>query len=255
MSPKNDFSDIFDDDFEVTYEEDPEINFHTSEDTEQINRPDSNTETIVMNADDYRDNFNDSDDSQFEEVLPEYDDDYADEIMEQVFEFYHKSVTGRRNNRGGTYRINMLPTTCHVYFGDVMIASPNGRHAHKPVSEGISPEKGADVNGPTAVIKSCAKMDHLSTGGTLLNQKFTPSVVAGENGLEQMANLVRSYFNLDGHHIQFNVIDRQTLINAQNHPDEYRDLIVRVAGYSDHFRNLDKALQDEIIERTEQSFN
>ena len=129
-----------------------------------------------------------------------------------------------------------------------MIASPNGRHAHKPVSEGISPEKGADVNGPTAVIKSCAKMDHLSTGGTLLNQKFTPSVVAGENGLEQMANL-------DGHHIQFNVIDRQTLINAQKHPDEYRDLIVRVAGYSDHFRNLDKALQDEIIERTEQSFN
>ena len=136
-----------------------------------------------------------------------------------------------------------------------MIASPNGRHAHKPVSEGIAPEKGADVNGPTAVIKSCAKMDHLSTGGTLLNQKFTPSVVAGENGLEQMANLVRSYFNLDGHHIQFNVIDRQTLINAQKHPDEYRDLIVRVAGYSDHFRNLDKALQDEIIERTEQSFN
>ena len=136
-----------------------------------------------------------------------------------------------------------------------MIASPNGRHAHKPVSEGISPEKGADVNGPTAVIKSCAKMDHLSTGGTLLNQKFTPSVVAGENGLEQMANLVHSYFNLDGHHIQFNVIDRQTLINAQKHPDEYRDLIVRVAGYSDHFRNLDKALQDEIIERTEQSFN
>ena len=136
-----------------------------------------------------------------------------------------------------------------------MIASPNGRHAHKPVSEGISPEKGADVNGPTAVIKSCAKMDHLSTGGTLLNQKFTPSVVAGENGLEQMANLVRSYFNLDGHHIQFNVIDRQTLINAQKYPDEYRDLIVRVAGYSDHFRNLDKALQDEIIERTEQSFN
>ena len=136
-----------------------------------------------------------------------------------------------------------------------MIASPNGRHAHKPVSEGISPEKGADVNGPTAVIKSCAKMDHLSTGGTLLNQKFIPSVVAGENGLEQMANLVRSYFNLDGHHIQFNVIDRQTLINAQKHPDEYRDLIVRVADYSDHFRNLDKALQDEIIERTEQSFN
>lgn len=187
---------------------------------------------------------------------PKYgnDDDYADEIMRNVFEMYKNKVTGHKNIRGGTYRINMLPTTCHVYFGDVMIASPNGRLAHKPVSEGISPEKGADTNGPTAVIKSCAKMDHLSTGGTLLNQKFTPSVVAGENGLEQMANLIRTYFNLDGHHIQFNVIDRQTLIDAQNHPDEYKDLIVRVAGYSDHFRNLSKELQDEIIERTEQSF-
>ena len=187
---------------------------------------------------------------------PKYgnDDEYADSIMKDVFEFYRDSVTGRKNIRGGSYRINMLPTTCHVYFGDVMMASPNGRLAHKPVSEGISPEKGADVNGPTAVIRSCAKMDHLSTGGTLLNQKFTPSVVAGEQGLEQMANLIRTYFDMDGHHIQFNVIDRQTLINAQQHPEEYRDLIVRVAGYSDHFRNLSKALQDEIIERTEQSF-
>lgn len=149
----------------------------------------------------------------------------------------------------------MLPTTCHVYFGDVMMASANGRLAHKPVSEGISPEKGADTNGPTAVVKSCAKMDHLQTGGTLLNQKFTPSVVSGDEGLEQMANLVRTYFNMDGHHIQFNVIDRETLIQAQKHPDDYKDLIVRVAGYSDHFRNLSKALQDEIIERTEQNFH
>lgn len=149
----------------------------------------------------------------------------------------------------------MLPTTCHVYFGDVMMASANGRLAHKPVSEGISPEKGADTNGPTAVVKSCAKMDHLQTGGTLLNQKFTPSVVSGKEGLEQMANLVRTYFNMDGHHIQFNVIDRETLIQAQKHPDDYKDLIVRVAGYSDHFRNLSKALQDEIIERTEQNFH
>ena len=156
---------------------------------------------------------------------------------------------------GGRYRINMLPTTCHVYFGDVMMASANGRMAHKPVSEGISPEKGSDTNGPTAVVKSGAKMDHLQTGGTLLNQKFTPSVVAGEEGLEQMANLVRAYFNMDGHHIQFNVIDKETLIQAQKHPEDYKDLIVRVAGYSDHFRNLSKALQDEIIERTEQSFN
>lgn len=187
---------------------------------------------------------------------PKYgnDDDYADSIMKNVFKFYQKSITGRRNMKGGTYRVNMLPTTCHVYFGDVMIASANGRLAHKPVSEGISPEKGADTQGPTAVIKSCSKMDHLQTGGTLLNQKFTPSVVAGDEGLDNMASLIRSYFNMDGHHIQFNVIDRQTLINAQQHPDEYKDLIVRVAGYSDHFRNLSKALQDEIIERTEQNF-
>ena len=153
---------------------------------------------------------------------PKYgnDDDYADDVMQAVFDFYYHTVTGRPNMKGGTYRINMLPTTCHVYFGEVMLASPNGRLAHKPVSEGISPEKGADICGPTAVVKSASKMDHV-----------------------------------DGHHIQFNVIDRQTLIDAQNNPEEYKDLIVRVAGYSDHFRNLSKALQDEIIERTEQSFN
>lgn len=183
------------------------------------------------------------------------DDDYADDIMKFVFEYYRSQVSGRPNMLGGMYRINMLPTTCHVYFGDVMMASPNGRLAHKPVSEGISPEKGADTKGPTAVVKSCAKMDHLQTGGTLLNQKFTPSVVAGEEGLDQMANLVRTYFNMDGHHIQFNVIDKDTLIQAQKHPEDYKDLIVRVAGYSDHFRNLSKALQDEIIDRTEQNFN
>ncbi len=187
---------------------------------------------------------------------PKYgnDDDYADDIMLDVFNFYQQAVTGRRNMRGGTYRINMLPTTCHVYFGEVMLASPNGRKAHKPVSEGISPEKGADLNGPTAVIKSSAKMDHLQTGGTLLNQKFTPATVKGEEGLDNMASLVRTYFGMDGHHIQFNVIDRSVLLEAQQKPDEYKDLIVRVAGYSDHFRNLSRALQDEIIGRTEQDF-
>ena len=187
---------------------------------------------------------------------PKYgnDDDYADDIMQEVFELYRSSITGRPNMKGGKYGVDMLPTTCHVYFGDVILATPNGRKAHKPVSEGISPEKSADTNGPTAVIKSCAKMDHLATAGTLLNQKFTPDVVAGEEGLDHMASLIRSYFSMDGHHIQFNVIDRQTLIDAQNNPEEYKDLIVRVAGYSDFFRNLDKPLQDEIIERTEQSF-
>lgn len=187
---------------------------------------------------------------------PKYgnDDDYADDIMQDVFELYRSSITGRPNMKGGKYGVDMLPTTCHVYFGDVILATPNGRKAHKPVSEGISPEKSADTNGPTAVVKSCAKMDHLATAGTLLNQKFTPDVVAGEEGLEHMASLIRSYFSMDRHHIQFNVIDRQTLIDAQNNPEDYKDLIVRVAGYSDFFRNLSKPLQDEIIERTEQSF-
>lgn len=186
---------------------------------------------------------------------PKYgnDDDYADSIMQEIFDFYQKAVTDRPNIKGGSYRVNMLPTTCHVYFGEVMLASANGRRAHKPVSEGISPEKGADRHGPTAVVKSCAKMDHIRTGGTLLNQKFSPSLVAGEEGLKQMANLVRAYFDMDGHHIQFNVIDRETLLEAQRHPEDYKDLIVRVAGYSDHFRNLSRALQDEIVGRTEQN--
>ena len=191
------------------------------------------------------------------EKTPKYgnDDDYADDVMKQIFDLYHDTIVGRPNMKGGKYGIDMLPITCHVYFGDVILATPNGRKAHKPVSEGISPEKAADVNGPTAVIKSCAKMDHLAKSGTLLNQKFTPDVVAGEEGLAHMADLVRSYFAMDGHHIQFNIIDRANLIEAQKNPEEYKDLIVRVAGYSDFFRNLDKPLQDEIINRTEQSFS
>jgi trans-4-hydroxy-L-proline dehydratase len=188
---------------------------------------------------------------------PKYgnDDDYADEIMVQAFDAYHDEVTGRKNMKGGSYRIDMLPTTCHVYFGSVMGASPNGRLANKPLSEGISPEKGADRLGPTAVIKSAAKMDHLKTGGTLLNQKFTPASLEGDAGLENLSALIRSYFSMDGHHIQFNVIDKKVLLDAQRNPGEYKDLIVRVAGYSDHFNNLDRELQDEIINRTEQSFN
>ena len=188
---------------------------------------------------------------------PKYgnDDDYADTVMKQIFDAFYNEVNGRKNGRGGFYRIDMLPTTCHIYFGAVMGATPNGRKAYAPVSEGISPEKGADTNGPTAVIKSASKMDHLRTGGTLLNQKFNPSAVEGDTGLNNLASLVRSYFTLDGHHIQFNVISRETLLAAQKNPDEYKDLIVRVAGYSDYFNNLDKVLQNEIIQRTEQSFD
>ncbi|MCL2227416.1 MAG: glycyl radical protein [Oscillospiraceae bacterium] len=186
---------------------------------------------------------------------PKYgnDDDYADEIMQAVFEAYRKTVTGRPNTRGGEFRVNMLPTTCHIYFGEVTGATPNGRLAKKPVSEGISPTQGADMNGPTAALNSAAKMDHLSTGGTLLNQKFATDVLAGEAGLDNMASLINAYFDMDGHHIQFNVLDRKTLLEAQKNPTEHRNLIVRVAGYSDYFGNLSRALQDEIIERTEHS--
>lgn len=187
---------------------------------------------------------------------PKYgnDNDYADDVMKEIFEAFFKEVDGRKNGKGGVFKINMLPTTCHVYFGSVIGATPNGRKAYVPLSEGISPEKGADLKGPTAVIKSASKMDHLKTGGTLLNQKFTPSVVEGEKGLNNMADLVRTYFKLDGHHIQFNVVNKEVLIEAQKSPDEYKDLIVRVAGYSDYFNNLDEVLQNEIIDRTEQTF-
>ena len=187
---------------------------------------------------------------------PKYgnDDDYADSIMVDVFESVRDKIRGRKTVFGGTYQIDMLPTTCHVYFGSVMTASANGRLAGVPLTDGISPEKGADVNGPTAVIRSAAKMDHTSTGGTLLNQKFTPASIAGEEGLNHVTALIRAYFKMMGHHIQFNVIDRAVLLEAQKKPEEYKDLIVRVAGYSDHFNNLEKALQDEIIFRTEQSF-
>jgi formate C-acetyltransferase len=181
------------------------------------------------------------------------DDDAADAIMRRVFELYYGAVNGRPNTRGGHYRINMLPTTCHIYFGSVTGASPDGRRAGRPLSEGISPVQGADRNGPTAVIRSAAKMDHVRTGGTLLNLKFAPPVLEGEQGLESLSSLVRSYFRMDGHHIQFNVVDRATLLAARANPREHRDLIVRVAGYSDYFCDLSPALQDEIIARTEHS--
>ena len=179
------------------------------------------------------------------------DDDYADDVMRGVFEAYFKAIDGRPNTRGGAYHIDLLPTTCHVYFGSVTGATPDGRRAWTPLSEGISPVQGADRRGPTAVIKSAAKMDHVRTGGTLLNQKFTPSVLRDEAGLDGLVGLIRGYFALGGHHVQFNVVDAATLRAAQRNPEQYRDLIVRVAGYSDYFCDLGKALQDEIIARTE----
>jgi pyruvate formate-lyase/glycerol dehydratase family glycyl radical enzyme len=186
---------------------------------------------------------------------PKYgnDDSYADDLLGQVFNMFFDAVNGRPNTKGGAYRVNYLSTTCHVYFGSVTGATPDGRKAWEAHSDGISPAQGADRHGPTAVIQSAAKMDHARTGGTLLNQKFTPKVVQGEAGLDHLAHLVRSYFKLDGHHIQFNIVTAGTLRAAQAEPEKYRDLIVRVAGYSDYFCDLTTALQNEIIARTEQT--
>ena len=191
--------------------------------------------------------------SKFINDTPKYgnDNDYADEILIDIFEAFYNAVDGRPNTKGGYFRINLLPTTSHVYFGSKIGATPDGRFANLPVSEGISPVQGTDVNGPTSVIKSAAKIDHLRTGGTLLNQKFTPQIFEDEESIDKIVHLVRSYFKMDGHHIQFNVIDVDTLRDAQNHPQNYRDLIVRVAGYSDYFVDLTPELQEEIIKRTE----
>jgi formate C-acetyltransferase len=204
-----------------------------------------------------RDNFEGRENERVRQTLlhktPKYgnDDDYADDMMVALFDVYFDAIDGRRNTKGGTYHINLLPTTVHVYFGSVIGAMPDGRRAEAPLSEGVSPVQGADRHGPTAVIKSVSKMDHARTGGTLLNQKFTPQLLKDDNGLDKVVQLIRTYFKLDGHHIQFNVVDAATLRAAQANPDQYRNLIVRVAGYSDYFCDLGSVLQDEIIARTE----
>ena len=183
------------------------------------------------------------------------DDDYADNLAQAVFNAYYKVLNGRPNTKGGRYRVNLLPTTVHIFFGRVTGATPNGRKNGDPLSDGISPSHGTDRNGPTAVIKSVAKIDHAKTGGTLLNQKFLPQVLADDEGIAKLAYLVRTYFKLGGHHVQFNVVDATTLRDAQENPEKYKDLIVRVAGYSDYFVDIGKELQDEIIARTaHQSF-
>ena len=188
---------------------------------------------------------------------PKYgnDDDYADDLMQDVFYLYHDLITGRPTMRGGKYGVDMLPTTCHVYFGDVIGATANGRKAHIPVSEGISPEKSADVNGPTAAANSVSRLDHfIASNGTLFNQKFHPSALSGREGLEKFVGLIQSYFDQKGSHMQFNVVSRETLLDAQEHPEQYKHLVVRVAGYSALFTTLSKSLQDDIIRRTEQGF-
>ncbi|CAG35345.1 trans-4-hydroxy-L-proline dehydratase [Desulfotalea psychrophila] len=177
-------------------------------------------------------------------------DDLADDIMQRVYHSLFQGIDGQKNTKGGEYHLNMLSTTCHVYFGKMLGASANGRLAGLPTSDGTSPSQGADLQGPTAVIKSLGKMDQYKSGGTLLNQRFLPAALKDESDLKNLGHLIRTYFSLGGHHIQFNVVDSKTLKKAQQHPDQYKNLLVRVAGYSDYFVDLDRAHQEEIISRT-----
>ena len=179
------------------------------------------------------------------------DDAYADEIAVRVYEDLVKAIDNRPNTRGGRTRLNMLSTTCHNYFGSVCGATPNGRLAHFAISDGTSPAHGSDSHGPTAVIKSLGKLDQTKSGGTLLNVRFVPNLLRRDEDLKKFSSLVRTYFKFGGHHIQFNIVDTETLLDAQKHPDRYRDLLVRVAGYSDYFNDMTEQLQNEIIARTE----
>ena len=179
------------------------------------------------------------------------DDEYADTIAVRVYDDLVKAIEGRPNTRGGKTQLNMLSTTCHNYFGSVCGATPNGRFAHFAISDGTSPAHGSDSHGPTAVVKSLGKLDQTKSGGTLLNVRFVPALLKREEDQKKLASLIRTYFKFGGHHIQFNIVDTATLYDAQQHPDEYRDLLVRVAGYSDYFNDMTEQLQNEIIARTE----
>ncbi|MGV8946176.1 MAG: trans-4-hydroxy-L-proline dehydratase [Lutibacter sp.] len=179
------------------------------------------------------------------------DDDYADEIALQVYNDLFSAIDGQPNTKGETFHLNMLSTTCHVYFGKVMGATPNGRLAYKSISDGTSPSHGCDTNGPTAVIKSLTKIDQIKSGGTLLNQRFLPSLLKRDEDIMKLGKLVRTYFALGGHHIQFNIVDTATLLAAQENPEDYKDLLVRMAGYSDYFNDMNADLQQEVIDRTE----
>jgi formate C-acetyltransferase len=180
------------------------------------------------------------------------DDDYADSIAVRVYNDLYAAIEGRPNTKGECFHLNMLSTTCHVYFGKVMNATPNGRLAHKAISDGTSPSHGADTHGPSAVIKSLGKLDQIKSGGTLLNQRFMPALLKRDEDIAKLCSLIRSYFAMGGHHIQFNIVDTETLRAAQRTPEEYRDLLVRVAGYSDYFNHMNEDLQADVIARTEQ---
>ena len=212
-------------------------------------------------ASNWGENLDDASEKMNAEVMRQYirnhtpffgnDDEYADTIAVRVYEDLVKAIDNRPNTRGGRTRLNMLSTTCHNYFGSVCGATPNGRMAYFAISDGTSPAHGADSKGPSAVIKSLGKLDQTKSGGTLLNVRFVPNLLRRDEDLKKFASFIRTYFKFGGHHIQFNIVDTETLLDAQKHPDLYKDLLVRVAGYSDYFNDMTEQLQNEIIARTE----
>lgn len=183
------------------------------------------------------------------------DNEEVDMFARDVAYTYTKPLLNYRNPRGGQFQAGLYPVSANVPLGAQTGATPDGRLAHTPVADGVSPSAGKDVLGPTAAANSVSKLDHgIASNGTLFNQKFHPTALSGEKGLENFVALIRSYFDQKGSHMQFNVVDRQTLLDAQAHPEKYAHLVVRVAGYSALFTTLSKSLQDDIIRRTEQGF-
>ena len=183
------------------------------------------------------------------------DNEEVDMFARDVAYTYTRPLLKYRNPRGGQYQAGLYPVSANVPLGAQTGATPDGRLAHTPVADGVSPSAGKDVHGPTAAANSVSKLDHgIASNGTLFNQKFHPTALSGEKGLENFVALIQTYFDQKGSHMQFNVVDRQTLLDAQAHPEKYAHLVVRVAGYSALFTTLSKSLQDDIIRRTEQGF-
>ena len=181
------------------------------------------------------------------------DIDEVDRFARDVAYTYTKPLERYKNPRGGMFQAGLYPVSANVPLGRQTGATPDGRYAYTPVADGVSPAAGRDVHGPTAAANSVAKLDHfIPSNGTLFNMKFHPTALAGQGGLESFVALVRGYFDQKGSHMQFNVVSRETLLDAQKHPEQYKSLVVRVAGYSALFTTLSKALQDDIINRTEQ---
>ena len=191
------------------------------------------------------------------EEVPKFGNDIpeVDAFARDVAYTYTKPLETFKNPRGGMYQAGLYPVSANVPLGAQTGATPDGRLAHTPVADGVSPSAGKDVHGPTAAANSVSKLDHyIASNGTLFNQKFHPSALNGREGLENFVALIRSYFDQKGSHMQFNVVSRETLLDAQKNPDQYKHLVVRVAGYSALFTTLSKSLQDDIINRTEQGW-